>query len=100
MDEEPVHGLERDLREVLVRAMDGIPRLKTDDAPPPALGEDPPRLRGVARQLGELRLRALEHRHAAGQVERLLAVQAGDARVCLVGRPEAELGLALSGRTS
>ena len=78
-----------------MRAMDRIPRLETDDAPPPTLGEDPPRLRGVARQLGELRLCALEHRHAAGQVERLLVVQAGDARVCLVGRPE-ELGLALS----
>ncbi len=95
MDEEPVHGLECDFCEVLVRTMDRIPSLKADDALPPALGEDPPRLGGVARQLGELCLRALENRHAAGQVERLLAVETGDARVRLVGRSEAELGLAL-----
>ena len=96
MNEEPVDGLERDLREVLVRAVDRIACLEPDDALPPALREDPARLCGIARELGELRCRPLEHGHAAGEVERLLREEPRDARVRLVGRAEAVLGLVLA----
>ena len=76
MDEQPVDGLERDLRQVLVRAMDRVAGLEPDDALPASLGEDPPRLGRVARELRELRLRPLEHGHATGEVERLLSRRA------------------------
>ena len=95
MHEEAVDGLERDLREVLVRAMDRVPGLKPDDPLPSALGEDPPRLGGIPRELRELRLRALEHGDAPGEVERLLLVQPSNARMRVVGRAEALLRLAL-----
>ena len=54
VDEQPVDRLERDLRQVLVRAVDRVAGLEADDALPATLGEDPPRLGGVARELGEL----------------------------------------------
>ena len=95
MDEEPVDGLERDLRQVLVRAVDRVPGLEPDDALPPALGEDPARLGRIARELGELGPRPLEHGDAPGEVERLLRVEPRDAGMRVVGRAEAVLGLAL-----
>ena len=95
MDEQAVDGLERDLRQVLVRAVDRVARLEADDALPAALGEDPPRLGGVARELRELGAGALEHGHAAGEVQRLLRVEPRDAGMRVVGRAEAVLRLAL-----
>src|SRR6185437_14040323 len=91
----PVDGLERDLRQVLVRPVDRVPRLEADDAPPPAFGEGRSRVGGILRQLGECRLRPLEDRDAAREVERLLRVEARDARMRLLSSPEAALGLAL-----
>ena len=43
-----VADLERRLLDVLVRAMNRIARLEADDAPPAALGEQTPRLGGIA----------------------------------------------------
>ena len=62
MHEQPVHGLERDLRQVLVRAVDRVARLESDDALPAALGEDATRLGRVARELGERGRRAARRR--------------------------------------
>ena len=95
MDEKSVDRLERDLGQVLVGPVDRVACLEADDALPAALGKDPPRLGGVASQLGELRLRPLEDRYAARQVLRLLSIQARDAGMSVVRRSEAELGLAL-----
>ncbi len=50
---------------------------------------------GVSCQLREGRLGALEDCHSAREVERLLLVEPRDARVGVVGRAEALLGLAL-----
>ncbi len=50
---------------------------------------------GIARELGELRLRPLEHGYAAREIERLLTVQPGDTGMCVVGGPKAELGFVL-----
>ena len=84
MDQEPVHGFQRDLGQVLVRPVDRVPSLETDDSFPAALGEDPPGLRGVSRELGERRLLALEDRDAAREVERLLRVQSSDTGMRIV----------------
>jgi len=94
MDEQAVDGLQRDLRQVLVRPVDRVPRLEADDALPAALGELGPGVGRVERQLGEGGLGSLEHGHAAGEVVRVLAVEARDARVLFLGGAEAELGLA------
>ena len=95
MDEKSVDRLERDLGQVLVGPMDRVSRLEPDHALPAALGEDPPRHGRVASQLGELRLRSLEDRHAASEVVSLLSIQARDAWMSVIRRSEAELGLAL-----
>ena len=97
MDEEAVDRLERDLRQVLVRAVDRVPRLKADDPPPAALGERSPRVARVERELGELRLRAIEDDDSTGEVVRLLAVETCHAGVGLVRRAEDLLRLRLSG---
>ena len=78
-----------------MRAVDRVARLEADDALPAALGERRPRLRRVERELRERRLGPLEDGHAAGEVERLLRVEPGDAGMRVVGRAEAALGLAL-----
>ena len=95
MDEQAVDGFERDLGQVLVRAMDRVARLEADDAAPAALGELGPCLRRILRQLGEGRLRALEHGHAARKVQRLLLVQPCDPGMRLVGGAKRLLCLAL-----
>ena len=95
MDEQPVDRLERHLRQVLVRPVDRVPRLEADHAPPAALGEDAPRLRGIPGERGVRRLRALEDRDAAAQVVRLLLVEPRDARMRIVLRAEALRRLAL-----
>jgi hypothetical protein len=95
VDEQPVDRLERDLRQVLVRAVDRVPGLEADHAAPAALGERRAGLGGVERELRELGLGPLEHRHLAGEVPVVLREQAGHARVRVVGRAEAALGLAL-----
>src|SRR5262245_17641563 len=95
VDEQPVDGLERALRQVLMRAVDRVARLEADDAAPASLLE---RLAGVRRVEGELRERWLgtvEDRDLAGEVEGVLRVEAGDSGMRLVGRAEAALGLAL-----
>ena len=61
----------------------------------PALGDRRPGVGGVERELGERRRRPLEHRHATGEIQRLLRVQPRDARVGIVLRAEAVLGLVL-----
>ena len=76
-------------------SVDRIARLKADDAAPPALGKRRTRLGGITRELGIGRRDALEDRHAAAEIERLLLVEPRDARVLAVGRAEALLGLAL-----
>ena len=93
MDEQAVDRLERDLRQVLVRAVDRVARLEADDALPPALRERGAGLGRVARELGKGRLRAFERRDLAGEVERLLRVEPRDAGVRLVRRAEAPLRL-------
>ncbi len=73
----------------------GIAGLEADDALPAAFGERGARIGGVECQLREGRLRPLEHRHAPGQVLRLLRVQPCHAGMRLVGGAEAVLGLAV-----
>src|SRR5215208_2480935 len=94
MDEQAVHGLERDLRQVLVRTVDRVAGLEADDALPAAFGEDRACLDGVARQLLELRARPLEDGDEPGEVERILRVEPRHPRMRLVSRAEAALGLA------
>src|SRR5205823_8607599 len=92
MHEQAVDGLERDLRQVLVRTMDRVSRLEADHPLPGALGEDPPRLRRIAGELGERLSGPLEDGHAAGQIDRLLRVEAGAARVGGFATPPAGAG--------
>jgi len=94
VDEQAVDRLERDLGQVLVRAVDRVAGLEADHAPPPALGERGACLRGVERELGELGTGALEHRDSTRQVQRLLRVEPGDAGMGVLRRAEALLGLA------
>ena len=96
MDEQAVDRLERALRQVLVRAVDRVSGLEADDPLPALLGEDPARLGRVERELGVRRLRPLEDRHAAGEVERVLRVEPRHAGMRLVRRPEAALRLTLA----
>src|SRR5205823_3040571 len=84
VDEQTVDGLECDLRQVLVRAVDRIARLEADDALPAAVRERSTRLGGIARQLRKGGPRPLKHRHLAREVERLLSVETRDTGVCVV----------------
>ena len=59
VDQQPVDGLERDLRQVLVRSVDRVARLEADDALPAALGE-----RGRASRRGRARARGTRARAA------------------------------------
>ena len=95
MDQQAVHGLERRLRQVLVRAVDRVARLEADDALPAALGESSARLGGVACELGELRRGPVEHGHLAGEVLRLLREEPRDTGMGVVGRAESPLRLGL-----
>jgi hypothetical protein len=95
MDEQAVHGLERTLRQVLVRAVDRVPRLEADDAAPALLGEERARLGRVSVELRKRRLEPLEDGHRPGDVTVVLGVEAGYAWVVSVGRPEGLLGLAV-----
>ena len=73
MDQQPVHGLERALGQVLVGTVDRVAGLEPDDPLPPALGEERAGVARVLVQLGEGRLRALEDGHGAGDVAVRLA---------------------------
>ena len=57
VDEQPVDGFERALRQVLVRPMNRVPGLEADYPPPSALGEQRPRLAGIPVKLREVRRR-------------------------------------------
>src|SRR5439155_18792374 len=85
----------RALRQVLVRAVNRVPGLESDDAFPAPLGEEPAGVGRVERELGMGRRGPLEDGYAAREVERVLRVQPRDARMVGVGRPEAAFGLAL-----
>src|SRR5207302_8495607 len=87
--------LQRRLGQVLVRAVDRVAGLEPDDALPAPLGERGAGLGRVQGELREGRRLPLEHGDASGQVPRLLLVEARDARMLRVGRPEAALCLAL-----
>src|SRR5919204_260656 len=95
VDQETVDGLEGDLRQVLVRAVDRVAGLEADHPPPAALGERTAGVDRVERELGKRRPEALEDRHATREIERLLPVEVGNTRVRLFGRAEAALGLPL-----
>ncbi len=73
--------------------MNWIAGLEADHTLPAALGERRTRLGRIARELRERRLWPLEHGDAAGEVQGLLRVQARDAGVGIVGRPEAAFRL-------
>src|SRR5207249_2115660 len=94
MDQETVDGLERALGQVLVRAVDWVTGLETDDPLPATVGKGRSGLRGIEGELRKGRLRALEDRHLAGEVERLLRVEPRDARMSLVRGPKRVPGLA------
>ena len=74
MNEQPVDRFERDLRQVLVRAVDRVSRLEADDALPAALGELSARLEGRLGELRKRRLRELEDGDASRDVQRALLV--------------------------
>jgi hypothetical protein len=95
VDEEPVDGLERALRQVLVRTVDRVAGLEADDALPSALGEERAGVGRILVQLGEAGLEPLEDGHGAGEVQVVLRVQLRDPGVVPVGRAEALRGLAL-----
>ena len=78
-----------------MRPVDRVARLEADHAPPASLGEGSAGVGRVHRDLRERRLRPLEDRHAACEVERLLLVQPRHAGVVVLDRAEAALGLAL-----
>jgi hypothetical protein len=92
VDQQAVDGLERDLRQVLVRAVDRVARLEADDALPAALGEQRTASRRVERELGN----AGSGRSNTVTCPRGSAASARRAarrRVRVVGRAEAALGL-------
>ena len=60
VDQQAVDDLERGLGDVLVRPVDRVAGLEAGHAAPAALGEDPPGVDGIERQLGERRRRAVE----------------------------------------
>src|SRR5439155_19526900 len=93
MDEKAVDRLQGDLGQVLVRPVDGVPRLEPDDALPATLREGPACVRGVERERGNRRGRTLEYGDPARGVGRRRGVEAGDPGMRLVPRPEAEVGL-------
>src|SRR5438270_6795686 len=97
MDEEPVHAFERRLRDVLVRAVDRIPRLEADHRLPSALSEGGPRGRGrqdvglkLARVSGKVR-----DAHRARKAAVALCGESGDAGMRAVGRTIHVAGLTL-----
>ena len=95
MDEGAVDAFQRDLDEVLVGAMDGVPRLEANDRPPAALGEDGARLRGGEAVVGEVPVVGqAEGLHRAADHEVAGGVEGGDAGVGLVGRAVDLLGQA------
>src|SRR5262245_8048614 len=95
VDEQAVDGLERALRQVLVRAVDRVTGLEADDAAPASFLERLARVRGIQGELGEGRRGAVEDGHLAGDVQPMLRVEARDSGMGLVRRAEAALGFAL-----
>src|SRR4029077_5292400 len=94
MDQEPVHGLERDLRQMLVRPMDRIPSLEGDDAAPTALREGCASVCRIEGGLRERRLLAPEDRDPAGEITTALLEQACHAGMRRVRGPETQFCLA------
>src|SRR6266566_5170633 len=95
VDQQSVDRFERALREVLVRAVDRVAGLEANHALPSTLCENRAGLRRIERKLRERRPCALEDRHFAGQIERLLLVEPGDAGVRRVRGPKRVPRLAL-----
>src|SRR5207249_7688498 len=79
VDQQAVDRLERDLRQVFVRAVDRVARLKADDALPAAAFELGARLRRVKGQLGKGRRRPIEDGDRPGDVQLRLTVETLDA---------------------
>ena len=87
MQQQAVYDFERALLNVLVRAVDGIPRLEADDSLPAALCEGGPRLRRRQAVLPEVvMLRQRDHVHGATQKHIALGVDRRDAGMGLVLR--------------
>src|SRR5215207_3754635 len=95
VQQEPVGDLQRALLYVLVRAVDGVPRLEGDDATPAALAEQLARLGRVfpVRPEGGV-LRAVEETDAPAEEPVAFGVEGAHARVRLVGRAVDLFGLA------
>src|SRR5215207_5656009 len=88
VEEEPVHGLQSALLDVLVGAVDGVPGLEADHPSPALLGEELPELVRLVVVAGErpvVRL-LLQERHLPAQEHLSLAVEGTYAGVLQVGR--------------
>jgi hypothetical protein len=85
MEQQAVDGLERNLLEILMGAMHGVPRLETDNGLPAFLVHQLPCFARCQAVFIELRVfRTLQHLHRTTEEHVALGKQPGHARVRLV----------------